>query len=131
MRGLPEPMDGAGAHRPRSTDDTAVIPPIDHDNLGWHEREVLARAEQKTPPAWPPVAGTQTTSPPRRLAAVAPQLDMERVSRHRAAQDDLPGPSRRELARMIRQVRALVIAAPGATVATYYLSRPLVELITR
>lgn len=80
MRGLPEPLDGAGARRPRSTDNdvTTFVPPIDHNQQGRYEAGWAAA---------------------------------QRAARHRVQSDDLPGPSRRELARLVRQVRTLVILA--------------------
>lgn len=112
MRPLPEPMDGAGAGRSRSTDDdvTAYIPRLDDDRMGqvehgWYERLRADVADSGGYARWP-----APDPDGRPLLAAAPPLDMERVARHRADQSDLPGPSRRELARLIRQVRALVIA---------------------
>lgn len=87
MRPLPEPMDGEAARPPRSTDDTAHLPRVilpDPDEQGRYEK------------AWRE----------REAAAKAPHYP-----RHQAAKDDLPGPTRRELARLVRQVRALVIVA--------------------
>jgi hypothetical protein len=112
MRPLPEPMDGERYGAPRSTDDdvTAYIPRMDDDEIGriehgWYERlrEDVAAADADKP------GGPMWSANERPLLAAAPPLDVERVARHRAAQSDLPGPSRRELARLIRQVRALVL----------------------
>jgi hypothetical protein len=134
MRPLPEPMDGTGAGWSRSTEDdvTAYIPRLDDDEIGRIERDRAARDDDHGWPAPPyaaeqgwyerlrgDVAAADADKPggpmwsaqdgQRPLLAAAPPLDVERVARHRAAQSDLPGPSRRELARLIRQVRALVL----------------------
>lgn len=99
MRPLPEPMDGERYGAPRSTDSdvTAYIPRMDDSEVGRIEPDRAARDDDR---GWPP---------PRALSDVM-------GGRHRgwsakAAQvDDLPGPSRHELARLVRQVRALVVA---------------------
>lgn len=114
-------MDGSGARRSRSTDETTRLPRIpNHDQVGEYER---AAAHAPHPEA-AALAAQQAVSAPRldgdgyaqpgwydRL-----QRDVAhtyRVSvpgpRHQAPKDDLPGPSRRELARLVRQVRALVL----------------------
>lgn len=110
MRPLPEPMDGTGSRRSRSTDETRPIPRLTGDGYaadpsgqpGWYEREQAAavRRGAASHPAWPvdPAEPNRVASGQhRRLLAAA------------SSQDDLPGPSRRELARLIRQVRVLVI----------------------
>lgn len=117
MRPLPEPMDGEAARPPRSTDDTARIPVMDDDAIGRHEAAGT----------WPGVVGPDSTwrrtgqQDPiepgwyeRMRADVAAQDGSSKAAtphypRHQAAKDDLPGPMRRELARLVRQVRALVI----------------------
>lgn len=71
------------------TDVTAYIPRMDDDQLGWHDRlrrEAAPRHRRPTP------------------AYADRGVHMGDVS-------DLPGPSRRELARMVRQVRMLAILA--------------------
>lgn len=50
-----------------------------------------------------------TWQAPRQWPPIVPAPHTARPSRHRA-DDDLPGPSRRELARLVRQCRALLLA---------------------
>lgn len=117
-------MDGSGARRSRSSDETTRLPRIpDHDQVGEYERaaahaphpEAAALAAQQAASA-PRLDGQGYTQPgwyDRLQRDVARDngraLSQATGPRHQAAKDDLPGPSRRELARLVRQVRALVI----------------------
>lgn len=119
MRPLPEPLDGTGAGRSRSTDETARIPRLtgdgyvagpggqpsparfDDDQIGqaeqgWYDR-LRADLHRTTNARFGEVpAGRHAERP-----AVPAYRDR--------GGSDLPGPSRAELARLIRQVRALII----------------------
>lgn len=106
MRPLPEPMDGEAARPPRSTDDTARIPRVSMDD------DQIGRQEQELAGQW---YGERGWYDRVRADVAADPVEPNRVTgaphypRHQAAKDDLPGPSRAELARLVRQVRALVI----------------------
>jgi hypothetical protein len=106
-------MDGTGVRRSRSTEDTTQLPRMDDDRIGQHERAAAPRltgAEYASQPGWYDRLHAEVDKTP-----TAPVYDRRltvkevRPGRHQAAKDDLPGPSRRELARLVRQVRALVI----------------------
>lgn len=142
-------MDGERYGAPRSTDNdtTAAIPrlPVDHPGQagyeqtqgiepGWYDRmraDVAGRdAERPGGPMWSWQDDPRGSSQRRLLAAVDPD-EPNRVPthypRHQAPKDDLPGPSRRELARLVRQVRALawvaIIFHLAGYVSLWYLIR--------
>lgn len=121
-------MDEAGVRRPRSIDDTVRISHVpDHDQIGEYERAAahapslgsdgLTATERaiRREPGWydrlrSDVAARDAAGPDGPMWSAQDGPTVPRSGRHQAAKDDLPGPSRRELARLVRQVRALVIA---------------------
>lgn len=147
MRPLPEPMDGEAARLPRSTGDTARIPVMDDDAIGRHEAasaprlagqgSTWRRTGQLGPiePGWyermrADVAAQDASRPGGPMWSAqdgSNKAATPHYPRHQAAKDDLPGPSRAELARLIRHVRALVIMAmtfyPAGYTLSWYLNR--------
>lgn len=126
MRSLPEPMDGEAARPPRSTDDTTRIPVMDDDAIGRHEAasaprlagQGYTRGAATVEPGWCDrtrayMAARDAEWPGGLMWSAQDESNKKAATphypRHQAAKDDLPGPTRRELARLVRQVRALVI----------------------
>lgn len=106
---MPQPMDGTGAHRVGpALDDTQTFAPIPPAGAGYgsnNTRTVRLDNHDHFVGAIDP----DPSEPNKAAAAHHP--------RHQAAKDDLPGPTRRELARLVRQVRTIGLVLVGGMVA--------------